>query len=196
MQSYLNPPLRPRNGQTLEVLGIARISTLNQDERSLADQEALLRQWLFRNYGKPFHLRMIASQGNGERLDRTESVEATRLVESRRFDLVLSEDLGRIFRRMHAYLFCESCEDNGTRLITINDNVDTAKSDWQLAAIFQAYKHESSNKDTSARIKRTLRNRFSLGGVFQVPIYGYIKQEDVPWGKRWRLAPRDATREL
>jgi DNA invertase Pin-like site-specific DNA recombinase len=170
--------LRPRNGQTLEVLGIARISTLNQDERSLGDQEALLREWLLRNYGKSFHLRMIASQGSGERLDRTESVEAARLVESRLFDLVLSEDLARIFRRMHAYLFCETCVDNGTRLIAINDNVDTAKGDWQMAAIFQAFKHESSNKDTSERIKRTLRNRFSQGGVFQVPIYGYTKKED------------------
>jgi DNA invertase Pin-like site-specific DNA recombinase len=178
VQSYLNPPLRPRNGQTLEVLGIARISTLNQDERSLADQEAMLRRWLLRNYGKSFDLRMITSQGSGERLDRTESVEATRLVESRKFDLVLSEDLARIFRRMHAYLFCETCEDYGTRLIAINDNVDTAKSDWRMAAIFQAFKHEASNKDTSERIKRTLRNRFSQGGVFQVPIYGYIKKED------------------
>src|SRR5579862_4394208 len=119
---------------------------------------------------------MIATQGSGERLDRTESAEAARLVESKKFDLVLSEDLARIFRRMHAYLFCETCKDDGTRLIAINDNVDTAKTDWRLAAIFQAFKAETSNKDTSERIKRTLNNRFIQGGVFQVPIYGYVKK--------------------
>jgi len=42
----LLPPLTPRNGATLKVLGIARISTEHQDVLSLADQEALYRRWL------------------------------------------------------------------------------------------------------------------------------------------------------
>ena len=39
---HLEPPLAPRNGRALRVIGIARISTLNQDPKSLADQQALL----------------------------------------------------------------------------------------------------------------------------------------------------------
>jgi hypothetical protein len=37
-------------------------------------------------------------------------------------------------------------------------------------------KHEQSNRDTSLRIKRILRNRFKEGGVVQFTIFGYIKR--------------------
>jgi DNA invertase Pin-like site-specific DNA recombinase len=189
MQSVLNPPLRPRNGRTLEVLGIARISGLNQDELSLDDQAALYRRWLDRHYGKPFHLRMVAGRGKGEVLDRREAAEAQEAVETGRYDLVITEDLGRIFRRIHAYLFCETCEDHTTRLIAINDHVDTA-GNWRLAAIFAVLRHESYNQDTSERIKRTLRNRFQQGGVFQIPIYGYIKPPGAKGDTDVRKDPR------
>ena len=43
MLNVLNPPLVPRDGRRLKILGIARISTDKQDERSLDDQEALQR---------------------------------------------------------------------------------------------------------------------------------------------------------
>jgi hypothetical protein len=36
-------------------------------------------------------------------------------------------------------------------------------------------RHEAYNKDTSNRIRRSLRNRFQEGSVFQFPLYGYIK---------------------
>jgi hypothetical protein len=49
--SSLHPPLQPRRGNVLRVMGVARISTLSQDEKSLADQEALYRQWLDQIYG-------------------------------------------------------------------------------------------------------------------------------------------------
>ena len=79
-------------------------------------------------------------------------------------------------RRVHAVLFCEACEDVHTRLVAINDDIDTCK-EWRLHAFFAAMKHEQSNKDTSLRIKRTLQNRFLQGEVVQCPIYGYIKRQ-------------------
>jgi hypothetical protein len=39
-------PLTARNGHTLKILGIARISTDHQDALSLDDQLALYRRWL------------------------------------------------------------------------------------------------------------------------------------------------------
>src|SRR5262245_46436519 len=113
MESSLYPALQARNGKALKVLGIARVSKPNKDkpkdirgqgkhdELSLEDQEALLRTWLDRNYGKPFNIRVIAGTGSGEFLDRDESAQATAAVESREYDLVLTEDLGRVFRRVH-----------------------------------------------------------------------------------------------
>src|SRR5262245_41938850 len=115
----LQPPLTPRNGHTVEVLGIARISTDHQDPRSLEDQEALYRRWLDQHVGGPYRLEMIAGRGSGECLDRDEARRARDAVEAGRLDLVIAEDLGRIFRRVHALLFCERCEDRGTRLIAL-----------------------------------------------------------------------------
>jgi hypothetical protein len=100
------------------------------------------------------------------------------MVESGGIDVVIVEDLARICRRSRAFDFCEACEDNNCRLIAINDHIDTGKEDWRLHASFAAIRHEMYNQDTSKRIKRTLRNRFTQGGVFQCEIYGYHKPRD------------------
>src|SRR5436190_1009830 len=99
----VDPPLIARNG-VLRALGITRISTVNQDVQSLADQQALLRKWLKDRYDGPVQWQFIEGQGSGECID--------------------------------------------------------SYKDWQLHAYFAAMKHEQSNKDTSARIKRSQRNRF------------------------------------
>jgi DNA invertase Pin-like site-specific DNA recombinase len=161
----------------LEILAVCRISTLQQDERSLEDQEAAYREWIACHADLPYDITVIASQGSGECLDRTEYLRAIDLVESGELDLVITEDLGRICRRVHAHIFCETCEDNRTRLIALNDHVDTGRDDWRLCSFFAVMRHETYNRDTSQRIRRSLRNRFSQGGVFQCPIYGYVKPE-------------------
>ena len=175
MTSLLNPPLQACNGQTLEALAICRISTAKQDERSLGDQEALYREYLERHTDLPFRLTVIAGQGSGEALDRKEYLDAVQSVESNRFDLVITEDLGRICRRVYAHIFCELCEDHQTRLIAINDHVDTAREDWRLGSFFAVMRHETYNKDTGQRIRRSQRNRFQNSGMFQSSIYGYVK---------------------
>jgi hypothetical protein len=59
-------------------------------------------------------------------------------------------------------------------LIAINDHVDTTK-DWELNAFFASIKGEQYNRDTSKRIKRSLRNRFAQGGIVQTVVFGYVK---------------------
>ena len=173
---HLEPALAPRNGLALRAVGITRISTINQDIKSLADQQALLREWVEHRFDGDVDWTFIQGQGSGECIDRKQVRETEELVESGQVDLVVMEDLSRHMRRMHAVLFCEACEDANTRLIAINDDVDTRK-DWRMHAFFAAMKHEQSNKDTSLRIKRSLRNRFQQGGVVQSVIYGYVKPE-------------------
>lgn len=173
----LNPLLVPKRGRKLIVLVICRISKKTQDEKSLADQEALYREWLQAHTDCEVEIVVIAGQGGGERLTRKEHEQACDEVESGRFDLVLVEDLGRICRRVHAFLFAEACEDQKTRLIAINDNVDTATEGWRLNSFFAVMRHEIYNADTSKRIRRTLRNRFMQGGIVQFVIAGIIKPE-------------------
>jgi len=91
-------------------------------------------------------------------------------------------------RRVHAVLFCEQCEDMETRLVAVNDDIDTFK-EWRLHAFFAAMKHEASNKDTSERIKRTLRHRFMQGEVVQCPIFGYIKPQGAKTDKDLQKDP-------
>ena len=175
MTAFLDPPLVARHGQKLKVLATCRISGDNQDVKALGDQEALYRRWLKEHTELPYDMEVIAGRGSGELLDREQYLLAIEKVESRQYDLFLTEDLGRICRRVHAHIFCETCEDSDTRLIAINDHVDTGREDWRLSSFFAVMRHEAYNKDTSNRIRRTLRNRFSNGGVFQCEIYGYIK---------------------
>lgn len=175
MIRFINPPLVAKDARKLRVLAVCRISTIHQDEKSLEDQEVSYRQWLNACTELPYELIVIASQGSGERIDRESYTKAIDLVESGQFDLVITEDLGRICRRVHAHIFCETCEDAETRLIALNDNVDTGCEGWQLNSFFAAIRHESYNRDTSKRIRRSLRNRFAQGGVFQCEIYGYVK---------------------
>ena len=168
---------RPKNGHTLKVIGVGRISTDHQDELSLGDQEALYREHLRRILpeGTKFELTVIKSRGSGQILDRAEFIQLCEMVESGEYDIVIAEDLGRIVRRMRAYIFCEEAEDAATRVIAINDYVDTKDEGWRQATFFASFKHESFCRETSKRIRRTLRNRFREGGIFQYTIYGYIK---------------------
>jgi len=175
MTNLLDPPLAPRQGRPLNVLAICRISTEHQDKKSLDDQEALLRRFVAEHYDGPVRWTVIAGRGSGEYLDRKELAEAEELIESRTLDLVIAEDLARLCRRVKAYEICEIAQDFGTRLIAVNDHVDTARDDWHLGSLFSVFRHESYTRDTGKRIRRTLRNRFTQGGVVQSVIYGYVK---------------------
>ncbi|MFT4557278.1 MAG: hypothetical protein ACI92S_002642 [Planctomycetaceae bacterium] len=132
----LNPPLTARNGRVLQVIVVCRISTEHQDERSLQDQEALYRKWLAKYWDGEIEVVVLASQGSGESLVRDDYFRLSALVESRKFDLVISEDLGRICRRVHAHIFCETCEDASTRCIALNDHVDTTQNNCRLNSFF------------------------------------------------------------
>ncbi|HEV3386491.1 MAG TPA: recombinase family protein [Gemmata sp.] len=98
MSSFILP-VRPRNGFTLLVLIIARISGPHQDERSLDDQIALCKKYVRDRYSGPVEFIIIQGRGKGEYLERKELADAEAAVESCKFDLVIMEDIGRICRR-------------------------------------------------------------------------------------------------
>jgi site-specific DNA recombinase len=174
----LNPPLLPRDGAVLRIVAVCRISTPHQDKRSLDDQLAKLKQFVADHYDGPVEWTLISSQGSGEHLDRQELYLLEELIGGDRHDVVLAEVLGRVCRRRRACDLCELCVDHLVRLIAINDKVDTAEDGWEDNAFISTWHHERSNRDTSERIKRSLRNRFAQGGVCQTFQYGYIKPEN------------------
>jgi site-specific DNA recombinase len=179
MSFVFYPPLAPpKNGHTYAILAVCRVSDPGpgkQDPRSLTDQEHSYRELLDAALKVPYVLTVIAGSGSGELLTRDALYELDDKVATRNYDLVLTEDLGRIARRIQAYVVCEHCEDHDTRLYSMNDHVDTVQPNWREAAIFAAFHHERSNRDTSDRIKRSHRSRFVSGGCLRQAVYGWIK---------------------
>lgn len=178
MTTFSDAPLQPRDGQTLWVLIVCRISTIHQEERSLDDQEAYVRKHLEARYKGKIEYRAIKTQGSGEWIDREELREMEQLVSSRKFDVVAAEDTARITRHFTYYLmFLDRCHDAEVRVITVNDPVDTARSGAGLERLITGIRHEMYNQDTSARIRRALRGRFETGHLVCALPYGYIKPE-------------------
>ena len=136
---YLNPPLTAKNGHSLEVIIAGRVSDPGPGKQSilsLDDQESMHMEWLKANTDLPFNVTVVAGSGSGEFLDREEYLRLLEMVETGQYDLVLTEDLGRIVRRIYAHLFAEHCVDHETRLISKNDYVDTLVEGWEDRSIF------------------------------------------------------------
>lgn len=171
--------LVPRNGHTLRVLIVARISGCqNQKEVSLDDQEDHAKQEVADLYDGICDYTVIATKGKAERLDCPELGEVEQHILSAEFDLVMMEDAGRHVRGTAAVELWGKTVNRGTRCIAPNDGCDTATPTWEEDLI-SAYKdHFSHCAHTSRRVKQKQMNRFKRnGGAISLPIYGYIKPE-------------------
>ena len=97
----------PRNGHSLEVIVVARISgSAGQKELSLEDQEDHCHAVAEEKYAGTINYKTIATKAKGERLDRKELKEIEKLIRTRKFDLMIAEDIGRIMRSAHAVRLC------------------------------------------------------------------------------------------
>ncbi len=175
-------------GTVNKVLIITRISTDHQDERSLDDQYAFCQTWAKQHLDGPCEFIHESSRGSGENLERPELQKFEAMITGGEITHIICEESSRLCRRYYTIGFCELCEDHGVRFIAINDNLDTAK-DWRVMGMFSSVKHELANKDTSNRIRRSLRNRFIHGGVVQYENFGYIKPPGVKHDSELRKNP-------
>src|SRR4051812_3009198 len=124
--------IKPRNGHTLVVGVVARISGgPNQKELSLDDQEDHARELVAEMYAGPTDFRVIATTGKGERLDRPELAQVEALIRSKELDLLVAEDIGRIIRGAAVVWLCGLAVDHQTRVVAPNDCIDTADDSWE-----------------------------------------------------------------
>jgi site-specific DNA recombinase len=180
--------LRPRNGRILVVGIVARISGgQNQKELSLDDQVDHAKQVVAELYDGPVEFVVIATTGKGERLDRPELGEVEDLLRSRRLDLLVVEDLGRLVRGVTAAWLCGIAVDHGTRVLAPNDFIDTEDEVWEEDVIQACRDHVGHNSHTSKRLKHKLMNRFKKhGGATPREIYGYIKPPGAKTFDEWQ----------
>src|SRR5262249_866111 len=161
------PTVVPRNGHTLVVGVVARISGCpNQKELSLKDQVDHAREIVTEHYGDiSCHYRDIATKGKGERLDRPELEEIEELIRTRELDVLVAEDIGRLVRGTEALRLCGLAVDAGTRVLAPNDCIDTFEGSWEEDAIAACRDHVGHNAHTSKRIKHKKMNRFKKMGA-------------------------------
>ncbi|MEI8373280.1 MAG: hypothetical protein WCJ35_10665 [Planctomycetota bacterium] len=183
-----NEVLKPRNGHTLVVGIVARISGCqNQKELSLGDQEDHAKEVVAELYQGPVEFRVIATKGKGERLDRPELVDIEEAYRSRELDLNVMEDVGRMVRGAEAARLWGAGVDNGTRSIAPNDCCDTAEDNWEEDLLAACRDHVGHQTHTSKRIKQKKMNRFKkFGGATPCEIYGYIKPPETKTFDDWQ----------
>jgi hypothetical protein len=191
MPAHRDRPLLPRNGHTLVVGIIARISGCqNQKELSLEDQVDHAKQVITDLSPGPVDYRIISTKGKGERLDRPELAEVEELLRSRELDILVAEDIGRLVRGTEAARLCGIAVDHGTRVLAPNDCIDTAEDTWEEDVIAACRDHVGHNAHTSKRLKHKLMNRFlKFGGATRVEIFGYLKPPGARTYDDWQKDP-------
>jgi site-specific DNA recombinase len=179
MSRHHDPSLRPRNGHTLVVGVVARISGgPNQKDLSLDDQVDHAKDVVAELYDGPVEYRVISTKAKGERLDRPELEQIEAMLRSRELDLMIADDIGRMVRGTEAVRLCGIAVDHATRVIAPNDCIDTAEESWEEDVISACRDHVGHNAHTSKRLKQKLMNRFKkFGGATPREIYGYLKPE-------------------
>lgn len=180
--------LKPRNGVLLTVLIIARISgCASQKEVSLDDQVDHAKEEVVFLYEGDVEYDIVKTKGKGESLDRPELAEIERKLRTRKYDLLVMEDVGRLVRGTEAVRLWGIAVDHGTRCIAPNDCLDTIDETWEEDLIAACRDHVGHNSHTSKRLKKKLMNRFVKGqGATPTETAGYEKPAGAKTFDDWR----------
>jgi site-specific DNA recombinase len=128
MDNSRNKPLEPRDGHTLQVAIVARVSAcVNQNKVTLEDQidhckEEIEARFAYRG---PVNHHEISTKAPGARSDRVELQELEDQIRNDHLDLIVVEDLGRIVRSPAAVVFCGIAIEHGVRILSSNDGIDS-----------------------------------------------------------------------
>jgi hypothetical protein len=182
-----NEELRPRNGHTLMVGIVCRISGCqNQKELSNEDQEDNAKEKASELYDGPTEFRVISTKAKGERLDRPELEQIEVEYRSGEYDLFIYDDIGRLIRGGEAARLLGVGVDHGTRSVCLQDGIDTIDDTWEEDALNACSENVAHNERTSKRIKQKCMNRFrKFGQPTGRPIAGYIVPDGVKSYDGW-----------
>lgn len=168
-------PLIPKSDIPL-ILIIGRISTEHQREESIEASFAVANRYLAGLYQGQMDVRLLGEQASGMIPDRATMLEAEELIEIGAVDLVIAEDLGRIYRNPRLqYSFVQNAVDRDTRVICIADDLDTADDRWETKLGVATVRHGFDVPDARRRVRRTAEDSFRRGGMVGKIKFGYIK---------------------
>ncbi len=186
-----NRPIVPRNPDgVLRIISVGRLSKPKKtEEETQQSLEAIRREnerLLANIYSGPKVIRYLAEQISGMVAERTTMTELWELVDTGEWDIIIAEDLSRIFRNPVFQLkFLQDCVDAGIRAICFADNIDTCDEGWQAAALVAIVRHGLPIPDTRRRIKRTATDSFKRGGMVlkTKAFYAKVSREDAAAGR-------------
>ena len=119
--------------------------------------------------------------------NRPELAELEAMLRTEEIDLLICDDLGRIVRGTDAERLIGLAVECGTRVIAINDGIDTNDETWEEDVISACRDHVGHQAHTSKRIKQKMQNRFLRnGGATARETFGYIKPEGAKTYDEWR----------
>lgn len=168
--------LVPKLGDVLQVIALGRISTIHQDAENIEASYRYIEEFLSRSYAGKLDIQFLGEQASGMSTERATIREAEERIATGTIDLVIAEDLSRIYRNpRHQYNFVQDAVDVGTRVICVGDNLDTADENWEITMGAAALRHGLHIPDTRRRVRRTATHSFHKGGMVQKIRYGYRK---------------------
>lgn len=179
--SYDTKRLVPKHADGVaRVLVIGRLSkpkaTEEETQATIESSIAVAKAHLNSIYDGPIQLTQLAEQASGLIVERATMLEAEQLIETGDIDLVITEELSRIYRSArHQYGFVEDCVDAGVRVICVADRLDTADEDWERVMGTASFIHSAPIIDARRRQKRKNIYAFHGGGNVQKIKYGYTK---------------------
>lgn len=157
-------------------LRLSRDDDNRGESESIQNQRALLREYAARQ-GFSVMDEYVDDGWSGTSFDRPRFQDMLRDMERRRFDIVLVKDLSRLGRdyiQTGRYLELVFPE-HGVRLIAVNDGIDTARADTDLAPLRNVV-NEMYARDTSRKIRSALHAKMQAGRfIGNFAPYGYQK---------------------
>lgn len=180
---WVRTPVRARKGRRLRVLIYARYSTDEQNPRSIEAQIAYCRRFLAELGITDADITVLFDRGiSGERILRDGIDQVRKGIGAHQWDLILAEDCSRFFRNANACMeLVYHAVDEGLRLISINDEIDTADDEYWEDRLYEAARHhERSNRFTSKRIKRAHEDLWQMGAAIGMLKTGYWREASHP----------------
>src|SRR5262245_47744725 len=122
----MQPPMTSNTRGPLRVAIIGRISTPHQNESNIDASYRYVEEHLHKLHSVPLEIAHFAERARGMLSERQAIRQVEDLIADGRVDLVVAEDLSRIFRNpRHQLNFVQDAVDAGVRVCCIADGLDT-----------------------------------------------------------------------
>lgn len=184
---HLRQPIEMAFGRPTKALIQARYSTEEQRQTSTEDQIANCRRFLADNLPRDVELDQLVievirePEVSGELLSRPGINEIWSGIESKRWDLIVSEESSRLYRHMtFSHQLFNTAVDAGIRILCPTDYIDTTDEDWPERLSSSQSQHSRANYYNRSRIKRAHQGLWERGAALGSLKVGYRRRPSKP----------------